>query len=190
MAVSRCKACRFAGPESCGVARFGRVAPDLAAPPILPVLGNEVRFPPAVAAALPVGLALVRPVVCFEDTLPWSEAERAPWLDASRYGVPIVDHAGALVGLLPSTQGAVAVGSWPGGAASVGDHAVSAVSVDEGESLGEAFALMGRHRVREVTAVGEGLRVVGVLRDVDALRFVAYVARSGGLPAFGRTGSA
>lgn len=181
--VRGCEACPFAGPDSSETARYGLVH---CACSVFPIPGNakDLSFPPAAAAALPVGLALARPVVCVEDCLPWVEAARTPLLPESPYGVPIVDRMGALVGLLPPT--ALASVGWPRDRlASVADHAVFAVSVDERESLGDAFTKMGMRRMREVTVVGRGRRVVGVLRDVDALHFVAQVARTGTRPACG-----
>jgi hypothetical protein len=58
--------------------------------------------------------------------------------------------------------------------------------VDEGASLGDAFGAMTARHARELTVVGPDRDVVGTLRDVDALRFVAYVARTGMRPAWGR----
>jgi CBS domain-containing protein len=52
-------------------------------------------------------------------------------------------------------------------------------SVDEGESLGAAFATMTARHARELPVVGEGRAYVGAVRDIDALRFVAYVSRTG-----------
>ena len=70
-----------------------------------------------------------------------------------------------------------------GSLASAADHAVSAPSVGETESLSNAFTMMGLRRVRELTVIDEDRLVVGTLRDPDALRFVAHVARTGKRPA-------
>jgi hypothetical protein len=181
--VSRCEACPFAGPKVRETARDGFVDCGRS---ILPIAGNatDTSFPPAVAAALPVGLALVRSIVCAEDNLPWVELARERMLTGSPCDVPIVDRGGALVGILPAAAMALAGRDAPvDRVASVADLTVSSASVHETESLGAAFAAMGVRHVRELTVVGDGLLVVGVLRDVDALRFVAYVARTGNRPA-------
>jgi CBS domain-containing protein len=179
--VSRCEACPFAGvaktAERDACVDCGRT--------ILSVVdeGEGSGFPPAVAASLPVGLALVQSLVCVEEGLSCVEMERTPILRGSRASVPVVDHAGALVGVLPAPDAA------PGGhralpepLVSVAQCAVSVASVHEAESLGDAFVRMGAHHARELPVVGDGRRVVGVLRDVEALRFVAYVARTGQRP--------
>jgi len=183
VAVCACNACPFADPDAGETVRHGMVH---CARSVFPIAGNanDLSFPPAAAAALPVGMALVRPVVCVEDSLPWVEAARTTLLPEGPYGVPIVERGGALVGLLPPAALAPGSGDWPvDPVGSVAGHAVSAVSVHESESLGQAFATMGMRRMREVTVVGDGRIVVGVLRDVDALHFVAHVARTGKRPA-------
>jgi len=180
--VRGCATCPSAGSDSCATANYGLVH---CARSVFPIAsnGNDLSFPPAAAAALPVGLALARPVVCLEDGLPWIEAARTPLLAHGLYGAPVVDRDGVLLGQLPPAGPASGrQASALDGFALVAEHAVSAVSVHENASLGEAFATMGTRRVREVTVVGDGRRVVGVLRDVDALHFVAHVARTGTRP--------
>jgi len=181
--VSRCAACPFAGSTFRETARDGTVDCGLS---ILPDAGNiaDANFPPAVAAALPVGLALRRPVLCVEDNLPWVEVSRAPTLAGSQSAVPIVDHGGGFVGVLPvSAMDLASQNETADILASVADRAVSAAWVRESESLSDAFVTMGVRHLREVTVVGDEFQVVGVLRDVDALRFVAHVARTGKRPA-------
>jgi CBS domain-containing protein len=95
--------------------------------------------------------------------------------------VPVVDGAGALVGVLSATARA-GLRAPADGLTSVGDCASCAVWVHESESLGDAFATMGARHLRELTVVGDGQNVVGVLRDVDALHFVSYIARTGMRP--------
>jgi CBS domain-containing protein len=183
--VLRCEACPFAASESqdgaCPVCAGGV---DCAGS-VLPIARNPIgsSFPPAVAAALPVGLALVGPVVCVQDELPWAGVARSPVLSESLSGVPVVNGAGALVGLLPAAS--IALAGWNAAAPQtsfVADHAMSAATIHEVESLGDAFAKMGQCRLRELTVISDGLAVVGILRDLDALRFVAHVARTGARP--------
>lgn len=179
--VSQCDACRFARPKSSGSAVHGLVDCGQA---ILPVTGSAPDWasPAAIAAALPVGLALVEPVVSVRDTLPLADVAREPALLGWTSDVLVVNHERALVGILPAGAIAFTGNARDGRAASVADRAVSAVSVQETESLLDAFATMSVRRLRWITVVGEGLRVVGVLRDLDALRFVAHVARTSERP--------
>jgi len=180
--VSRCEGCPFAGPRSRETICNGVVDCALAT---LPISGSatDSRFPPDVAAALRVGVALARPVVCCEDSLPWIDGTRVSALRESSGAVPVVDRAGALLGILPAAAMASAGrGAIDDGVVSVADRAVSAVSVHERESLSSAFATMGSRRAREVTVVGDGHVVVGVLSDLDALHFVAHVVRTGMRP--------
>jgi CBS domain-containing protein len=142
-----------------------------------------MRFPPAVAAALPVGLALMQTVACVESDLPWVDAVQVPILRGGLSGIPVVDHGGSLLGILPAPGIPLAVaGAEPDRRCCVADRAQSLGSVHEAESLSDAFAAMGARHARELPVVGEGRLVVGILRDVDALRFVAHVARTGKRP--------
>jgi CBS domain-containing protein len=180
--VSRCEACPFApatvhategdGGVDCGCSIWPIGAED-----------PDVRFPPAVAAALPVGLALGQSIACVEDDLPWLAAMRVPVLRASLSGIPVVDHGGSLLGILPAPGITLAAaGAPPDPCLRVADCAQSLASVHEAQSLSDAFATMGARHARELPVVGEGGSVVGLLRDVDALRFVAHVARTGKRP--------
>jgi hypothetical protein len=181
--TSQCETCPFAGPKSRETAGEDIVDCGLSA---LPIAGNATApsFPPTVAASLPVGLALVRRVVCVQDDLPWIEIVRAPMLPGGPCSVPVVDRRGAFVGLLPAMAIALAGRSLSvDRLSSVADRAVSAASVHECESLSAAFSAMSVRRARELTVVSDGRLVVGVLRDLDALHFVAHVARTGSRPA-------
>jgi CBS domain-containing protein len=183
VSVSRCEACPFVGPmggrTACdGVIDCGRSLLPATEEP------SDSGLPPAVASALPVGLALARSLVCVRDDLPWVQLARVPSLTASTSAVPVVDCGGAFVGLLPATEIARAVREGPGDpAACVSDRATSVVPLHETQSLGGAFAAMGARRARELPVVADGGSVVGVLRDLDALRFVAHMARTGSRPA-------
>jgi CBS domain-containing protein len=123
----------------------------------------------------------MRPVVCVQDELPWAGVARSPVLSESLSAVPVVNGAGALVGLLPAAS--IALAGWSAAhPSSVADYAMSAATIHEVESLGDAFAKMSQCRLRELTVISDGLAVVGILRDLDALRFVAHVARTGARP--------
>jgi CBS domain-containing protein len=132
----------------------------------------------SVAASLPVGLSLVRPVVCVAYDAPLEAASRALRWEPSAYGVAVVDGAHRLIGILPRATAALAL-------LGTSDDAVAAhttadwCSVTEVQTLSEAFAMMTSRRAREVTVVDADRAVVGTLRDIDALRFVAYVSRTG-----------
>jgi CBS domain-containing protein len=95
-------------------------------------------------------------------------------------GLCIVDGGGALVGFLPSAWIALAgMRALSSGLPPMIACAVSAPAVHERKSLSDAFSIMVARRVRELTVVGDGLQVVGALRDVDALRFVSHLRRTG-----------
>lgn len=138
-----------------------------------------------VAAALPVGLSLFRPAVCVMYDAPLAAAMRALAMESSAYGVAIVDEQQRLVGMLPRATAALAL-IQAGGDVTAEHMAAEGGSIDEGQTLGAAFATMTGQHARELRVVGEGRAFVGVVRDVDALRFVAYVSRTGLRPRFER----
>ncbi len=185
---SRCAGCGFAkaihheGPGRSGIVECVRCTVPAAEAREAP--GAETRGAASVtqiATALSVGLCLVRPVVCVARDAPLEISMRALELESSAYGVAVVDEDGRLVGALPRARAALALLRSPGGAVSdhlAGDWGI----VHEDDSLSEAFAKMTARHARELTVVGEGRVVVGVLRDIDALRFVSYVARTGSRP--------
>jgi hypothetical protein len=136
------------------------------------------------AASLPVGLSLVRPAICVSFDAPLRVAMRALAAEPSAYGVAVVDHEHRFVGTLPRATAALALLHSSDGAA---EHMTAEwCSVDEAQSLGEAFAMMTARHARELTVVGEGRAFVGTVRDIDALRFVAYVSRTGLRPPLAR----
>ncbi len=130
------------------------------------------------AATLPVGLSLVRPAICVRYDAPLRIAMRALAAEPSAYGVAVVDHEHRFVGTLPRATAALALLHSSGDVAA--EHMTAEwCSVDEGRTLGAAFGMMTERHARELTVVGEGRAFVGSLRDIDALRFVAYVSRTG-----------
>ena len=179
--ISQCEACSFAHTPCRDTLREGVVDCPRS---IMPIANGAVSsFAPAAAAVLPVGLALTQSVVCVEGKLPWVAVARTPILCKSPSSIPVVDPDGRFMFLLSKELIALANrGGQVDGELTVADCAVFAIAVYESASLGEAFALMGRHRVRELTVVGDGGVVVGKLKDVDALHFVAHVARTGARP--------
>jgi hypothetical protein len=188
--LSRCATCGFAGAvdrdaggreTTVECTRFtlpsSRSAPPRA-PGDEPLAGAGVA---QLAAALPAGMCLVQPVVCIAYDAPMSLAARALATEPSAYGIAVVGDGDRLVGILPRATALLALlGS---SARSVAEHmTVDWCSVEEGESLGAAFATMTARRAREITLVSDARAVVGTLRDIDALRFVAYVSRTGQRP--------
>jgi predicted transcriptional regulator len=150
----------------------------------MPIANATVSsFSPAAAAVLPVGLALTQPVVCVESSLPWAAVARTPMLCESPGSIPVVDHDCRLMFLLSKEWIALAGRvDQSNGHRTVSDRAAFGLAVYERASLGEAFAIMGRHRVRELIVVDDRGGVVGKLGDVEALHLVAYVARTGTRP--------
>jgi predicted transcriptional regulator len=132
----------------------------------------------AVAAVVPVGLALSRMVTCVADDLPLQQAARRVPTDPGAIGVPVVDERGVLVGLLP--RASVALVAITSSNVVVADRMIPpGTAVNEGDTLGEAFRGMCSRRARELVVVASTGEVVGLLRDVDAMRFVASVSRRG-----------
>jgi CBS domain-containing protein len=127
--------------------------------------GTEVT---RIASILPVGLILVRPVVCLSSDVPLRIALRALAHEESAYDIAVVDEQQRLVGTLPSAEATHVTTEWG--------------SVDESASFGAAFGTMAARHAREVVVLGERRTFLGVVRDVDALRFVAHVSRTGSRP--------
>jgi CBS domain len=138
--------------------------------------GSEVT---RVAAILPVGLSLVRPVICLSSDVPLRVAARTLAAEPSvAYGIAVVDESHRFVGVLPHSKVTIGLVS------SLDDVAAMHVatewgSIEEGASFGAAFGAMAATHARELIVLGEGRRFVGVVRDIDALRFVANVSRTG-----------
>jgi CBS domain-containing protein len=142
---------------------------------------HEAGMAAVVAAVLPVGLALAHTVTCVANDVPLHQAARRVAMDASALGVPVVDAQGVLAGLLPRASVTLAMLASSGEV--VGDRMVAPMlSVLEGDSLGDAFRSMCARRLRELVVVSSTGQVVGLLRDVDAMRFVAHVTRTGVMP--------
>lgn len=128
-----------------------------------------------VAALLPVGLSLVEPVVCVSYDAPLRVANRVLALGPCNGGIAVVDEHHRFLGTLPRSKIALVPFD-----ESAGMHATRGRSaVEEGASLGAAFGTMAAAHLRELIVLSEGGTFVGVVRDVDALRFVAHVSRTG-----------
>ena len=187
--LSRCATCRFGGAlerdaqgreATIECSRFTLSSSHLGRESDPPPSGERLCGAGAasVAAMLPVGLSLVRPIVCVAYDAPLRVAARALEMTGSAFGVAVVEGEGRLVGILPRATATLA--RLRSAADAVAEHmAVEWSVVDESESLGAAFGTMTARRARELSVVGEGRAVVGTLRDIDALRFVSYVSRTG-----------
>jgi len=196
--LSRCASCRFGG----AIERDARgveatIACSRFTLPSSP-LGREPSPPRTqdlwsgagvarLAATLPVGLSLMRPVVCVSYDAPLRVAMRALEVEPSAYGVAVVDDEGRLVGILPRATASLALLRSSTDAAAE-QMTVDWSVVDEAQSLGDAFATMTAKRARELPVVGEGRALVGTLRDIDALQFVSYVSRTSLRPPLKRAG--
>jgi CBS-domain-containing membrane protein len=134
-----------------------------------------------VVSTLPVGLALVRSSVCVAAEASLAVANLALRSEASPYGVAVVDRHGCWVGtLLRATTTLALMRSSTDGVATymTSDWRAS----HEGATLGEAFYAMTSGHLREITVVDADRRFVGTLRDIDAMRFVTHVSRTGMRP--------
>jgi CBS domain-containing protein len=138
-----------------------------------------------VVSSLPIGLAMAREVTCLAPDLPLRQVSTVVPVDPTSFGVPVVDDEGGLLGLLP--RASVTIGLPGSSRELVGARMTSpALLAHEQETLGVAFREMCSRRARELVIIGDQGQVVGVLRDVDAMRFVAYVTRTGTRPGIGR----
>jgi hypothetical protein len=189
--LARCATCGHGGAvtrDACGRAvsvACSRVAlPSIPPPESGASLGVPAPTHAAaiarIAASLPVGLALTQTVTCVRYDVPLEVAMRALADEPSAFGLPVVDEHGRFVGLLARAAVTLALTDPDTSSTSVaGTMAVPMSAIDERTSLDDAFAAMTQRRARELTVLGEGREVVGTLRDVGALRFVAYVSRTG-----------
>jgi predicted transcriptional regulator len=131
-----------------------------------------------VAAILPVGMSLVRPTICISHDAPLPVAIHALAMEPGAHGIAVVDEGQRFVGMLARSIASVAL--IHSGSDSVAKHMITEWSaIDESASLGAAFSAMAAKHARELTVVGEGGAFVGFVRDIDALRFVAFVSRTG-----------
>ncbi|HTQ42100.1 MAG TPA: CBS domain-containing protein [Polyangiaceae bacterium] len=129
---------------------------------------------------LPVGLSIARTVVCVAHDAPPSVAMRALAMESSAHGVAVVDESDRFMGMLSRTTVSLA---YLHSGSRAADHVTAAwCSVHERESLGNAFAAMTAKHAREIAVLSEDGVLVGVLRDIDALRFVSFVSRTGQRP--------
>lgn len=126
-----------------------------------------------VAALLPVGLSLVRQIVCVSHDASLRLAIPAVLaLEPFTGGVAVVDDQRRFLGTLPRL---VAPDDQK-----AATHAIrGAGTIEEGASLATAFGTMASAHVRELVVLCEDGTFAGFLRDVDALRFVAHVSRTG-----------
>jgi predicted transcriptional regulator len=134
-----------------------------------------------VAAILPVGMSLVRPAVCISSDVPLRVAMHSFACDSTTCGIAVVDDEQRLVGVLPRAKVSLALAN------SIDDVAAAHMtgdwkSIDEGASFGVAFGTLASTHARELIVLGQGRTFVGVVRDLDALRFVAHVSRTGSRP--------
>lgn len=131
------------------------------------------------AASLAVGYALVGPVLCVAYDVPLRSAADFLARDPSAYGVPVVDHEARFIGVLSRAAAALALDQREGAQSVAEKMALATLSIDESASLDVAFSTMGARRARELVVTDHDRQVVGTLRDLDALRFVSYVSRTG-----------
>jgi predicted transcriptional regulator len=137
------------------------------------------------ATRLPVGLSLSRTSVCVAYDAPLRIAVRALETETSAYGVPVVDERWRIVGILPRARVALAL------LEAQRDTTAELMAsdwcaIEEDRSFHGAFETMSARHARELAVVNEHRVLVGTLRDIDALLFVAHVARTGLRPSLPR----
>ena len=93
-------------------------------------------------------------------------------------GVPVVDRDHRLVGVLAGAAATLAL-LGASTTSTIGQYARPVTAtLAESDSLGRAFRLMSSRHARELLVVDSERRVVGVLRDIDALMMVAAARRA------------
>ena len=125
-----------------------------------------------------IGDVMTRRVITIRDTTPIVDAVKR--LDRHRlHGLPVVDRAGCLVGVISQTDILRADlldgrwSQWPGFEAK---HLMTspAITVASGEELATAVSLMKRHAVHRLVIVDEANRPVGVVSASDLVRATAH----------------
>ncbi len=144
----------------------------------LPAAGTGVT---EVASELSVGLSLVRPAVCIAYDAPLRLAFRVLAPESGARGVAVVDADGRFMGMIPRARLSLAL-MHSGDDAAEMHMATDWSSVLEGASLGSVFGTMAASHARELSVLGPGRTFAGVVRDLEAMRFVAHVARTGSRP--------
>jgi hypothetical protein len=180
VSLVRCATCGFGGeverdasgsPVTVECGRFTLRSRD-ATPGGEPLKGASAAH---VAALLPVGLSLVRPIVCLSHDALLRVASRVLALEPCTGGIAVVDERHRFLGTLARSKIALAPHDQ-----AVSMHATRRKdAVEEGASLAAAFGTMAATHVRELIVLGDGGTMVGVVLDIDALRFVAHVSRTG-----------
>jgi CBS domain-containing protein len=153
-------------------------------PVVRHVGGGEVRCVPAVRDEPPsalrhigdgacVGEALApHHLVVFRDVAAGEVA--AALAETPVPAVVVVDEADHVVGIVAAAE----VRASPP-ECSAGELGRAGLSVSESASLADAVAYLTRRHARFVAVLGPGERVVGVLADLDTLRWVASQAHRG-----------
>ncbi len=126
----------------------------------------------------PVAEAVPPEFACVARDAPLAAARGALERDVTAFGLPVVDERGGLVGILGRAR-AMLMGTSARSASWSLDALVAPIAtVSERASLAETFASMRERGTREMAVVGEDRVLVGVLRDIDALRAIASSRRT------------
>ncbi len=123
------------------------------------------------AARIAAGVSSGRIVVCVQNDVPLIVAAGA--IDSRRgcVALPVVDDQGVYLGTMRSV---VAPPRGPGSLfLTAADAMVPGVAVRESDHLDDAIGTMTSHHLREVPIIDGKRRVVGVLTDLELLRWVA-----------------
>ncbi len=181
--LSRCATCGFGSCfERDERGRFASLACSRVAEPRSPDESgdraqSEGRASAPEPRSMPVGRALTRPFVCLaEDALVVTVA-RFFESESTAFGLPVVDGRGRLVGTLARATAALALAGSRRGRV-VGEMLVPSRVVSERASVAATFASMRERSAQEIAVLGDDRALVGVLRDIDALRILARSARS------------
>ena len=120
-----------------------------------------------------MGAGLSRPFVCFAQDAPLTLVARYLDTTSTAFGFPVVDARGRLVGTLGRARAALALASSRGADHRVGPMALPSRVVSERESIAVTLSSMRERGGQELMVLGEDEALVGVLRDIDALRMEA-----------------
>lgn len=176
----RCARCNFRCPPEDG-ARAPAVgcslegdasARDCATPSIL-------YGPEAAAARVPAGAASSQIIVCIQARAPLEVVRRAIAFERRWFAFPVVDEQGVLLGTVPNDAVGAACEHAAESLLPVSDAMLPAVAVRESDHLGDAISAMTSHHLRVLPIVDRDRRVMGILSDLDLLRWVARGAPAG-----------
>jgi CBS domain-containing protein len=128
---------------------------------------------------------MVKEVITVSETTPLKEVTKM-FSEKRITGVPVVNSAGELVGVLSETdiiRKTTSIGAWsPNTAGQI--MTKPAVTVAPNETLQRICELMHNRRIHRVV-VAEGAHIAGIITTMDILRTIAHQSKEAVQDAFG-----